>query len=111
VKRILFDHCVPKPLRRRLPGFEIRTCFEQGWDALRNGELLLAAEAAGFQIFVTADKKLRNQQDLRVRQIAILELPRNRLAILLQLVDEIEQALAVMEPGGYVVIPRPSLPP
>lgn len=104
----LFDHCVPKPLRRKLSGFEIRTCFEQGWDALRNGELLLAAEAADFQIFVTADKNLRYQQDLRARQIAVLELPRNRLAILLQLVPEIQQALAVMASGSYVVIPMPS---
>jgi len=27
-----------------------------GWDSLTNGELLRAAEAAAFQVFVTTDK-------------------------------------------------------
>ena len=52
MKRVRFDHCVLKPLRRHLTGFEIRTCYEEGWDALRNGELLAAAEAAGFDVFM-----------------------------------------------------------
>ena len=46
MSRILFDHCVPKPLRRWLPGEDVRTCHEEGWDALLNGELLATAEAA-----------------------------------------------------------------
>lgn len=62
MKRVLSDHCVPKPLRRELPGEEVRTCFEQGWATLRNGELLAAAETAGFDVFVTADKNMRYPQ-------------------------------------------------
>jgi hypothetical protein len=85
VKRVLFDHCIPKLFGRHLVGFEIRTCFEQDSNVLRDGELLLAAQSADFQISVTAQKNLRYQQDLRTRQIAVLELPRNRVAILLQL--------------------------
>lgn len=75
MRRILFDHCVPKPLRRHLPAFEIRTCFEEGWSTVRNGELLIKAEAAGFNILVTADQNLSYQQNLAERRIAILELP------------------------------------
>jgi hypothetical protein len=111
VKRILFDHCVPKPLRRRLPGFEIRTCFEQGWDVLRNGELLLAAEEAGFQISLPPPRTCVISKTSAPIRLPYSNCPRNRLAILLQLVPAIEQALALMVPGGYVVIPRPSLPP
>ena len=107
MKRVLFDHCVPKPLRRHLTGFQIRTCYEEGWDALRNGDLLAAAEAAGFDVFITADQNLRYQQNLRARQFAVIELPQNRLAILLLVVPAIQHALTNIVPSGYVQIPMP----
>ena len=107
MKRILLDHCVPRPLRLHLPGFHIRTCHEEGWAALRNGELLLAAETAGFDVFITADQNLRYQQNLTVRQIAIIELPTNWLPLIPALVPAIQQALAVIAPGSYVEIPMP----
>ena len=105
MKRVLLDHCVPKPLRRHLPGFHIRTCFEEGWDALRNGELLSSAEAATFDVFITADQSLGHQQNLHARQIAIIELPTNRLALLPGLVPAIQQVLATATPGSYARIP------
>jgi hypothetical protein len=36
---------------------------ERGWERLANGALLDAAEAAGFELFVTADKNTRYQQN------------------------------------------------
>ena len=48
--RILFDQNVPVGLRRYLLD-EVSTAYEQGWEELRNGELLTAAEHAGFDIF------------------------------------------------------------
>jgi alkanesulfonate monooxygenase SsuD/methylene tetrahydromethanopterin reductase-like flavin-dependent oxidoreductase (luciferase family) len=101
VKRILFDHCVPKPLRRQLADCEVRTCFERGWAKLRNGELLTTAEAAGFDIFLTADKSLRYQQNLSTRKIAIIELPTNRLSMLPSLVPALLAAPARATPGSY----------
>ena len=35
---ILLDACVPRPLRRELPGHEVRTVVEMGWAGKRNGE-------------------------------------------------------------------------
>ncbi len=32
----------------------------RGWDALRNGELLAAAEGAAFDLFVTTDKNIEH---------------------------------------------------
>jgi hypothetical protein len=107
VSRILFDHCVPKPLRRWLAGENVRTCHEEGWDAFRNGELLAAAEAAGFDVFITADKNLRYQQNLTSRRLAIIELPTNRLSMLPFLVPALQQALAGATPGSYQEIPPP----
>lgn len=38
--RILLDECVPKPLKRELLNYEIRTVVEMGWSGKKNGELL-----------------------------------------------------------------------
>jgi hypothetical protein len=44
--RILFDQGAPVPIRRFLKDHEVRTAFQEGWDQLRNGDLLYAAENA-----------------------------------------------------------------
>ncbi len=107
MSRILLDHCVPKPLRRWLSGHEVRTCHEEGWGEFRNGELIAAAEAAGFDVFITADKNLRYQQNIALRRLAIIELPTNRLSLLPFLVPALQQALTGATPGSYHEISLP----
>ena len=70
-----------------------------------NGELLRAAEKAGFDVLVTADKSLRYQQNLTERRIAIVELPTNRLRLLRDYAAEAARAVATIQPGGYIAIP------
>ena len=41
---------------------------------MRNGELLRAAEAAGFEVMVTTDMNLQYQQNLAERRIALVVL-------------------------------------
>ena len=45
--RVLFDQATPVPIRPHLEGHAVRTAAQQGWDTLKNGDLLAAAEAAG----------------------------------------------------------------
>ena len=71
---VLFDQGVPAPLRRLLPTHEISTAYECGWSTLKNGELLGAAEAQGFQVLVTTDTNLKYQQNLSDRSIAVVVL-------------------------------------
>ena len=66
---ILLDHSTPAPLRYELKGHEVVETVERGWERLANGALLDAAEAAGFELFVTADKNIRYQQNLTGRKI------------------------------------------
>jgi len=54
----------PGSLRYALKGHAVVEAIERGWDRLANGALLDAAEAAGFELLVTADKNLRYQQNL-----------------------------------------------
>jgi predicted nuclease of predicted toxin-antitoxin system len=69
--KILFDHCVPKPLRRELLEHEISTAQELGWEALTNGKLLEQGEANRFEALVTVDQNFRFQQNLIGRSIAV----------------------------------------
>ena len=75
--RILFDHCTPAPLRRHLTGHSIDTAYELGWETERNGALLDLAERHGYQIPITTDQSIRQQQNLADRKIGILLLLSN----------------------------------
>jgi hypothetical protein len=63
---ILFDHVMPKGIARALVGHTVTKAKDRGWDTLSNGDLLDAAETAGFNVFVTADKNMRYQQSFAV---------------------------------------------
>jgi hypothetical protein len=69
---ILFDHSTPAPLRYALKGHVVVEAVERGWERLVNGALLDAAEAEGFELFVTADKNIRYQQNLTGRKSQLL---------------------------------------
>jgi hypothetical protein len=62
---ILFDHGTPRGIVRSLHPHIVKEAKAQGWDTLSNGELLKAAEEAGFDVLLTTDKNLRYQQNLR----------------------------------------------
>ena len=71
---ILFDQGTPVPIRRFLAGHKVETTAQRGWDTLKNGDLLKAAQDAGFEVLVTPDNNIRYQQDLKAFAIAIVVL-------------------------------------
>src|SRR5438445_82970 len=48
--RVLFDNGTPRGVASALSGHTVEEARSRGWDALGNGELLDAAEAAGFEV-------------------------------------------------------------
>ena len=101
--RVLLDECTPRFLKHHLPGQHISTVQEMGWAGLRNGNLLAAADGY-FDLFITTDKNLRFQQNLKKYSFAVVLLPSNRLSIVLSLITEIETALDSIKPGDFVEI-------
>ncbi len=75
--RILLDQNTPAPLRYALQGHQVETAYERGWAELTNGELLSAAEAAGFDLIITTDKGIRYEQNLSGRKLSLLVLSTN----------------------------------
>ena len=56
--RVLIDECLPRQLKAWLIGkHDAVTVQEAGWANIKNGILLRLANEAGFDVFVTADKK------------------------------------------------------
>src|SRR5580658_356392 len=106
---ILFDHSTPAPLSSFLIGHTITKARDRGWDRLTNGDLLAAAETAGFDVLLTADNSIRYQQNLSRRRIALVVLscpqwPRVRLQI-----ERIAAALNSATPGSYCEVDIPYL--
>lgn len=108
--RILFDKSAPYGLARHLQDHALSTAEERGWDRLENGDLLTAAEKAGFEVFLTTDKNLRYQQDLSARRIAIVVLGHSPWPLVRLHITEIVGAVNAAQPGSYPEVDIP-LPP
>jgi hypothetical protein len=106
--RILFDQGAPLPIAAYLREHTVRTAREEGWDTLSNGDLLRAAEEAGFDVLVTADNNLTYQQNLKGRKIAIVVLSGNRWRLVQRMVRKIVTSINAAEPGSYTVIDVPT---
>jgi len=76
-----------------------------GW--LQNGELLNAAEAAGFDVLVTTDKNMRYQQNLVSRKIAIIVLGKQQWPKVRPHVQLVVAAVNAATPGTYVEVEIP----
>ncbi|MGH9583982.1 MAG: hypothetical protein ACRD4O_13730 [Bryobacteraceae bacterium] len=80
---------------------------EVGWDRLANGELLTAAEKAGYDLFLTTDKNIRYQQNLAGRKISIIVLGISRWPILRHHIDKVVAAVQASTAGKYIEIEIP----
>ncbi|MEJ7709842.1 MAG: hypothetical protein WKF84_08280 [Pyrinomonadaceae bacterium] len=76
-----------------------------GWASTVNGALLKLAEAE-FDVFITVDKGIRYQQNLRstILSFIVLRVRSNRLEDLLPLIPDILAALTTIKAGDIVQI-------
>jgi len=105
---ILFDHVTPSGVARFLPGHTVTKARELGWDTLANGELLVEAERAGFDVVLTADKNMRHQQNLRGRKVALVVLGTPQWPIVRLDGEKIATAVNAATPGSYTEVQFPS---
>ena len=99
--RVLLDECVPRRLRRELPGLDVSTVPDEGWASRRNGDLLRLMLGAGFTVFVTMDRNLGYQQNVAAAGVAVVVLRArtNRLRDLLPLMPRVHEAIRGAVPG------------
>lgn len=70
--KILLDHNLDRRQKRHLPDHDVSTVLEKGWTDVLNGELLALLDANGFDVLITADSNIKDQQNLAGRSIAVL---------------------------------------
>ena len=74
------------------------------WATLENGRLLRAAEEAGFDVLVTADKNIYYQQNNATRRIALVVLSDNYWPAVDASCSSIQSAVSNSTPGGYTEV-------
>lgn len=81
--KILLDECVTKRLKEHLKEYDVFTVSEQGWSGIKNGKLMTLCVENGFDILLTIDKNMINQQNLIKHKLT--------LAILNSLTSKLEE--------------------
>lgn len=108
--RIVLDENLPRPLVRIFgSGHQVFTVQQLGLAGVANGVLLAQLEG-NCDVFVTADKNQRYQQNLAGRSLALVELPTNRLPILTTMTVEIVSAVTSATPGSFTQVAYPTPP-
>lgn len=102
--RVLLDEQLPRQLAPLLVGHEVQTVHQMGWAGLKNGELLQLAEAAGFEVFLTADQNIEFQQNLQQAGlcVVVVRAVSNALEDLQPLIPSILTALPKVQPGQVI---------
>lgn len=101
---VLFDHSVPAPLSSYLTGHTVTEARTRGWDTLSNGDLLTEADRAGFDVFLTADKNIRYQQNLAGRKLAVVVLSTPQWPLVRLHTARIAAAINAATPGSYAEV-------
>ncbi len=104
--RILVDECVPLKLVRLLTGHTFATAQQKGWGGFKNGRLLEMAER-NFDLFLTSDRNLEYQQNLKGRKIGILLLSTNHWPTLKKHVALVQEALNKLHLNEFVRLEIP----
>lgn len=100
--KILIDESLPRYVLQILQGYNAYTVQFMGWSGIKNGVLLGLATQQQFNVFLTADKNLRYQQNLKDRTIALIVFPSNKLSAIKQIERQLKDALASVECGSVI---------
>ena len=93
-----------RKLARSLPQHEIHTVVSMQWGGIKNGALLKLIEREGFNVFLTGDKNMQNQQRLEGRPFAVLIMSAINWPVVRPHIHKISAALDEARPGTVKTI-------
>lgn len=108
--KILLDENIPKRLRFRIQGrpgiTQVSTIKEMGWNGKTNGELLRLLTENGFDVLITLDKGLYQQQNLTKFSITVvlLRVKTNKYEDIQPILQKLYSSLAERPSGKLVII-------
>lgn len=97
--KVLLDENLDHALRKLLGPHEVVTVTYMGWSGVQNGALLRIAEESGFDVLLTGDRTLSNEQNLTGRRLAIVALSAIQLPIIRENLTKIVAAIDAAAPG------------
>ncbi|ACK85327.1 hypothetical protein [Methylorubrum extorquens] len=103
--KVVIDEGVPRHLASALieQGIDASR-FPRKWISLSNGVLIRACEAEGYDVLVTNDKNIADQQSLQGKRLAVVALPDNRRRAIIERIEDIADTLRRANPGEHIVI-------
>jgi predicted nuclease of predicted toxin-antitoxin system len=104
--KILLDESLPEQLAKELGEHEVITVSQMGWKGKKNGELIQLIQKEEFKAFITVDKNLRYQQNLKNLPFTIIVLfvYRTKMEYILKFLPEIKTALKDLDKNGILEI-------
>lgn len=108
--RILLDECVHAGVRAAFPSHSVSTVSEAGWRGTKDDSLLRLAER-GFDVFLTIDRRIEQQIDLRAFALGfvIVRVASNTLAAYLPSFEQLLRAVESVCKGEVIHLDvRPS---
>ncbi len=105
--KVLLDRNISEHLKALLPDHQVTATMDrrwEGWNRLRNGDLIAAAEGEDFDVLVTADKKMFREQSHRKQVISLVVLGTLRWEILKANLPSIDAAIRRAIPAGYELV-------
>jgi len=99
--KLLLDENIPHKLRAHLSSHETITVAYMGWGGLKNGELLKAADDAGFEVFVTGDRSLEYEQNVTGLKLAVVSLSAHNWPIIKNHLAKIAAAIDGVQAGSF----------
>ena len=102
--KVFLDEDVPRKLAPFLTGHEIQTVVGMEWGGIKNGALLALIEREGFDVFITGDKNMPNQQQLTGRPFAVLTMSAINWPVVRPHVEKIAAAVAAAQVGTVTLI-------
>lgn len=87
-----------------MTGHQISTVRREGWRGIKNGDLLDLIESAGFEAFITNDKRMEREQNFARRPFGILLLSTNHWPTLELNAGRVGAALNEIQPGTVIKV-------
>jgi predicted nuclease of predicted toxin-antitoxin system len=104
--KILLDECLPLDFRHSFADHDAHTIEWAGLKGKKNGELLHAAERAGYEVLLTVDQGISHQQNLVGRRISFITIraKTNQIEDLLPFAAAVLDTLRAIMPGQVLPI-------
>lgn len=103
---MLLDENLPRPLAKCFTApLEVVSVHDIGWAEKKNGDLIRSMLEEGFEFLLTADKNLRNQQNLDKYPIrlVVLRVFDNRFKTIVSHVAMIQEAILCADDTDQII--------